>query len=500
MIPPLFAIFGWLAVMVILFSKFKPTTALICSLIGAYLLLPHGRGLDLPLIPLLDKNTLPALAVLVVMPLLAAGNGRKPKDTQVLEGWIPKSNLVRLCLVGFLLGMLGTVVTNSDPLSIGARTLPGMRPYDAVSLVLSTLLAVLPLFLARKYLGHPDQHKALMVVIAVSAAFYGLAALYEVRMSPQLHVRFYGFFQHEWKQHVRPDGFRPIVFLEHALVLAIYLACAAVISVGLVRTGAVGRRPLFVFISVGLIGTLVLAKSLGALVIAVLIIPLVIFLGPRLQMTIAASIACVVLLYPMLRGADIIPTTQILEMAASVDEGRASSLQTRFDNEDMLLDKANERPLFGWGSWGRNAVYNEEGENISITDGRWIIVIGIGGWVRYLSEFGLLTSALILLWWNSRSYELTLLTSTMALALSANLIDLIPNAGVTTITWLMAGALLGRAEHGKISVDAVETQAEEVSGIRYSRFKHTSLRGRSKNYGLPSAGSKRSRFPVRADI
>ena len=45
----------------------------------------------------------------------------------------------------------------------------------------------------------------------------------------------YGFFPHSWLQHVRGGGFRPIVFMNHGLVLGIFLSMAVVASAIMVR-------------------------------------------------------------------------------------------------------------------------------------------------------------------------------------------------------------------------------------------------------------------------
>lgn len=62
---------------------------------------------------------------------------------------------------------------------------------------------------------------------------------------------------------------------------------------------------------------------------------------------------------------------------------RAGSIAFRFENEELLRAKAQERLLFGWGGWGRNLVYAEnwqgEIENITVTDSLWILAFGING-------------------------------------------------------------------------------------------------------------------------
>ena len=41
-----------------------------------------------------------------------------------------------------------------------------------------------------------------------------------------------------------------------------------------------------------------------------------------------------------------------------INEERAHSLEYRLENEDLLIAKALQRPIFGWGGWGRNCVYD----------------------------------------------------------------------------------------------------------------------------------------------
>ena len=128
--------------------------------------------------------------------------------------------------------------------------------------------------------------------------------------------------------------------------------------------------------------------------------------------------------------------------------------------------------FFGWGGWGRSRIIDEYGRDISLTDGHWIIALGQGGWTCYISEFGLLAMAPILLMLNGRKYKISMETSILSIILVGNLIDLIPNAGLTPITWMMAGALWGRLELGKIRT--VEETTQFISNTpkphRFSRY------------------------------
>jgi hypothetical protein len=147
-----------------------------------------------------------------------------------------------------------------------------------------------------------------------------------------------------------------------------------------------------------------------------------------------------------MRTADILPYERILAFAERIDPQRAGSLLTRMENEERMLDKVAQRPLFGWGGWGRSRVYDEQGNDITIADGAWIISMGINGWAGYIARFGLLTIPIFLLLIHHRRYRIGMETSILTLILAGNLVDMVPNASSTPLTWLIAGALWGRLE------------------------------------------------------
>ena len=176
------------------------------------------------------------------------------------------------------------------------------------------------------------------------------------------------------------------------------------------------------------------------------------------------------MLYPILRNAHLIPTQTIVNMATSISTERAESLNYRITNEDRLLERAAEKPLFGWGGYGRNRVFNDSGRDISVTDGYWLILFGQGGWVRYIGEFGLLLLGVFRLFFQRRD-KIDPITVTLALALIVNLIDLLPNAGISPLTWMITGALIGRNEVRARDPDEEAAPIADTprSGIRYAR-------------------------------
>lgn len=289
----------------------------------------------------------------------------------------------------------------------------------------------------------------IMSTLVVAGLIYSVPMFIEIRMSPQINVWVYGFFQHDFIQMVRYGGYRPMVFLPHGLWAAFFALMAFVAATAMWRYGEAQRRALYM-LATGYLGVLlVMCKSAAALIYGIILLPVVRLLSLRQQLLIAATLAMIAALYPALRGAGLVPIDEIMAQAEAISPDRAASLLFRLNNEDALLARATERPWFGWGYWGRNQIHDPvTGEVTSTTDGRWIIVIGMMGWAGYLAEFGLLSFSIVLLWRTSlrRGVEVSPFAGPVALILGFNMVDMLPNATLIPFTWLLAGALLGYAE------------------------------------------------------
>lgn len=449
----------WPFIGAIFFAVLSPARALLATIFAGYLLLPSQGSFDLPLLPELDKDSIPALVSLLAIALIARkpsvksiNKPQSPDRAEMLPGWLPRQPVALFCLICLVFGSFGTVALNGDALRYGPVVLPGLRAYDALSAVLSSIMVVLPFLLARKVLSGPNGQRLLLQAFAVSAAAYALLALYEVRMSPQLSNMVYGFFPHDWIQHWRGTGWRPVVFLNHGLVLSMFFGMGTIAAAILVKAAPAKQRGLWALVGIWLFGTLVLSKSLGPLAITVAMLCIIFAVPRRLQVVVAVCLATLVLLYPTARTANLVPVDLVVSAAQKIDAQRAGSLEIRLENEDRLLAKAKERPVFGWGLWGRSRVIDESGRDVSITDGAWTIIFGVGGWVRYIGVFGLLTLGVIALFWERRS-RLDPVTIGLALMLVANLIDLLPNTSLVPLTWLVAGSLVGRLEQVRRATD-----------------------------------------------
>ena len=436
-------LYTWPLAVFAFFRAWSPAVALLAAIIGGYLFLPTGLSLDLPGLPALNKDTIPAAAAFIAA-LAVSGK----TNSSSLPGWFPHKRLPVFLITTLTLGTCLTVLANRDPLFYGPIAFPPLRPWDIFSTLLSAVMMLLPLSLGRKYLAHPEKQRLFLKALVISGAGYSLLALYEIRMSPQLNFMVYGYFPHAWEQHIRPGGYRPLVFVQHGLWLAMFFAMCVLAAGGLAKYIKEKRGRVYLLLCIWLLMTLFLSNSLGAFLIAAILLVVMFVLNVRLHFLIAAVFSGIALLYPMLRGADLVPVNTIIEWVTALSVDRADSLEFRVVNENYLLEKARERPLFGWGGWGRSFVLDPAtGEGISlIADGYWVGVIGVGGWTRYLSEFGLLCLPALVLFFRARRFDLGPETAILSLVLVANVIDLLPNATITPITWLIAGALWGRLE------------------------------------------------------
>ncbi|MGJ8557755.1 MAG: hypothetical protein ACSHW6_11995 [Sulfitobacter geojensis] len=441
----------WPVVCLVLFRTQKVERALIWSILGGYLFLPPLTEYDLPLVPSMDKVSIPNLSVLLIMVF-----AMKHK----VQLW-PESRVALVLVVGLILCAVPTVLTNTDPIIFevlrGADpivfqvdALPGQSVRDIGSVLIAQILTVVPFLLARQFLSSDDALREIMLALMVGTLIYSIPSLIEIRLSPQMNVWTYGFFQHSFAQTMRAGGFRPIVFLPHSLWLALFV-CMGLLAAAAFARNAADQQKRNLLLVVGYIAVLlVLCKSLAAFAYGLVLTPLVLFVPVRWQIRTAALFAFVAVAYPMLRNLQLIPLDAILAQAEAISADRAQSLGYRFFNEEQLLARAAEKPAFGWGGWGRSLIRDPEtGVITSIPDGRWIIVFGTFGWLGYLCEFGLLALPLILMWLYVRKdtdAALSPFIAPLCLILGITMMDMLLNATLTPLTWLTAGAILGYVE------------------------------------------------------
>jgi len=468
---PTVALLLWPLISLGLFGAFGVKRGVILTVVIGYLFLPSSFAIDLPILPPYDKST--AITVGLVLGYILFARRRREEVGDLRSGDRMFGRLLTGLFLLYALTPVFTYLTNREGLSFGPTYLQGLRPWDAITMSGNAAILFVPFFVGLRVLSQPEDHRLVLKVLVGAGLFYSLLALFEVRMSPQLHTWVYGYFPHSFAQHIRGGNFRPVVFLNHGLALGLFLLSTLLASIALSRAVEPERRMMFLVVTGWFFLVLLISRNLGASLLAVLFVPVVLFVGIGLQARIAAIVAIVFLLYPAVRQTDVLPLERFTSFISTISAERASSFQTRLDNEQALLARALEKPLFGWGGYGRNRIFNEWGQDTSITDGIWIIELGSRGWVGYVGFFGLVTLPVLRLRRVRQRKEILPVTAGIAIIMAANFMDMVPNSTLSPIGLLLLGALAGFARFDPVGqpTEAGATEpGKDARGLRYTRF------------------------------
>jgi hypothetical protein len=461
------ALLIWPVIALIIFATKPACQAVLWTILGAQLLLPEGAALKIPGVPQFDKVTIGNIAALVGYLVFA-------KAKMEL---FPRFSAIEVLILIFVVSPFATSELNADIIARPDGAIASLGAYDGLSALVGQCLVLIPFVLGRCLAWRTRANERVLVTLVTAGLLYSLPLLFEIRFSPQLHGWVYGYFPTDWYQEVRSGGFRPVVFMGHGLVASFFAMTSAVAAAALWRVqprfGALPAGPVAGYLTT----VLVLCQSFGATLYGLFLTPLVRFASPRTQIRVAMILALAGVGYPFLRALDLVPTESMVSAVATISVDRSLSLQTRFEQEQQLLARALERPTFGWGRWGRSRVYNDDlNKDTSITDGRWIITFGQYGTLGFIAEFGLL--AISVLSAGSavrriRSKREQIFITTLALIVSINIIELLPNSTLLPWTFLIAGILLGTSEkatvlnqryHSSSRVGVKRTISTELAG------------------------------------
>ncbi|MCZ6835629.1 MAG: O-antigen ligase domain-containing protein [Planctomycetota bacterium] len=351
--------FSWIPLVLILFLVTTPRRAVIIAFIGAWLFLPM-YGYKLPGLPDYTKVSATIYGAMLGVILFDAGR------LMTFRPSLFDIPMLVWCLCPFV----------SAPLN-------GYELYDGMSLSVEQVIAWgLPYFIGRLYFSDLEGLRELAIGIFIGGLIYMPLCLYEIRMSPQLHAKVYGFFPHDFGQTKRWGGWRPSVFMQHGLMVGMWMAGATLMGIWLWFSGIIKRIwgvPVGLFVA-GLFITTVMCKSTGAVVL--LLGGVMLLFGSYLFKT-KWLVLIAVLIPPLYLGARIQGwnAEEIISASALIHEKRAFSVRYRVEAEIDLVERAMERPFFGWAGWGRNMILSRKGEDLFAADSMWIIVLGRQGLV-----------------------------------------------------------------------------------------------------------------------
>jgi len=432
---------GWPLISIRLYQLKSIQEATLWTIIGGFMLLPVKTTVPFPIIWQLGKDTMLVFSAIVGCWLI---------KRQKIK-YFTNTGLLQVLVLMLFVGRIMTVELNSGSFIVGGRFLKGLTSSDFRSTIIVTFVQLAPFLIGRQFFRSYADQLLMFRFLVIGGLIYSIPMLYEIRMTPQLHTMFYGYFPHSFLQQARDGGFRPVVFMGHGLAVAFFMACSVLSASSLWKINEKIRQFSPAIVTYYLLFILVLCKSKAALLYGLFTFFMIRIVSNKMQIQAAVFLAILTLMYPTMSIMKIFPHEKITELATlSLGESRAESLTFRFSNEQVLLTHGRERFFFGWGEWGRNRVYDEEtGLDRTVTDGKWVISFGKNGFMGFIAEFGLLAIGIfrvkLVSKWYKNKKELNLL-SAHALLVGIIMIDQLPNASLNPGFWLLAGALLGRTD------------------------------------------------------
>lgn len=431
----LLALIAFPALTAVLFIVMPLRRAILAAYLLGFMFLPQGQ-LEIPgVLPDLERNLAIGVGTVGALVLL---------DPRRLLSLRPA--LIDLPIVVYLCCPLLTSISNN------------LGVYDGVSAVMNRSVGIVPPYLiGRVYFADREGLRQLALAVVIGGVIYAPLCLLEARLSPQLHHWLYGGHQHSFGQTLRLGGWRPMVFMQHGLAVAMWMTGATMVGLWLRSTGSL-RSPLWP-IMLGVIAvTTLLCKSTGALVL--LALGFAALMAARLagRGIVLAAILAISPVYVTLRATETWTGDNMLDaMRQVLPAARVQSFEFRLKNETKLVEKAKQQPLLGWGGWGRNLIRSKRNADKieTVTDGWWIIVFGQNG-VLGLVAFLAATSLPAVLFVRAipaRAWSRPEVAPAAALAVFCALytVDDLVNAMFNPVNFIALGALGGllRDRHGQ---------------------------------------------------
>jgi len=468
------AMFGWIPIVLILFSRLKARTAASVAFVAGWMFLPVA-AFKLPALPDYTKTTATCVGI-----LLGAWLFDKQRFSQF------RLSPADLPMLAWCTAPFFSSVFND------------LGPYDGLSQTMyQSITWGLPYYIARIYFADTEAMKTLALAIFIGSIVYIPFCWFELIMSPQLHRMTYGFHQHNFLQTLRDGGgFRPMVYMDHGLMTSMWMVLGVFLGTWLLYAGELPRKILSMptrYLLMFLAFTTIMMQSVGALVLLVIGL-LVIYLSTRIRKPVLLAVLIAIPhLYVLTRTTGYWDGTNLSGFVAEkFSADRAQSLQFRFDNETILIDKAMQGTIFGWGGYGRSRVYDDKGRDISIADGLWIITLGQNGIYGLLTLIiAIQTPALLFImriradnWKNSEWAA----PAVMAVFLAIYMIDNLLNAMINPVYMLFSGGLIGMMMKQKLGAPAVSPAETAQSVLKKGEIQLPRTRF------IPSPGAAQSRF------
>lgn len=407
---------GWVPIVFLLFLVLPPRRAVIWAFMGAWLFLPMAEIKFATGIPAYGKITATAWGILAAVLFF---------------------DLRTIAAFRFRWWDLPMAVWCLCPIASSLSADLGL--YDGLAAAFGQVsLWGISYFIGRIYFRTPDAMRELAVAVFVGGLLYVPLCLLEMRLAPQLHIWVYGFHQHMFAQAYRGGAWRPTVFMQHGLMVGMWMCMTSLVGLALWVNGTTRRLAglqislLFAVLAT----TAILCRSVGAIALALLGALLILIVRyTKLQLVLLVLLA-IAPLWIATRITGVVSGrsgSSVINTLAGAE--RARSFEQRLEQEDTIVKVAAKKPIFGAGAWGIGA------------DQLWLLVYRNQGAVGLIAMLLVFSAPMYLVATRCRPGHLALPDAGPLLAFAVisglYLLDNLLNAMVNPVYMLMAGGVSG---------------------------------------------------------
>ena len=439
-----------------LFLITTPTRAVIIAFLAGWIFLPLST-LNVPGLPPFGKTTATSISLLPCILFF---------DLNRVFRY--RGSLLDLPVLAWALAPIPSALANELPL------------WDGISSMSSNVLNYgVPYFCGRLYLNRQEAWLFCNQAIVFAAGCYIPLCLWEMRMGPTLHTIIYGFSgraNYEQRTFFGPFAWQPNVFMNSAFEVTMLMACAGLVAFWAWRTkcfkmpfGVDARLALITFVAI----TVLCKKWSG---IGLMCYGFVVLLLIERTRTIlwAAVLIGPAILYMVLFSLNLYRAEGVADLIRPISERRAGSLEFRLKNDSLLVDKAMERPLFGWSGWGRNRVYSEDGKDVTITDSAYGIYLGMFGLVGLtaVSSIFVIPISVYAMRWRVDPWPALRMAAPFVVVIGLHICDGLVNSFPNVMYPLFAGGIVGFCESARTRArlsEATGRMSFRTSGGRLSQ-------------------------------
>lgn len=445
----------WMPICAIMFTQKEPRKAGFIAVIWGTMWLPELIAFDLPILPAIDKHVMVGMCAFVGMFLTSKERREKMR---LLRG-------MQLFFFIFAIGNVGTALTNPESYVFGGAeaweggplypvvTIPAIKKTEFIASTIQDFFKYLmPIGAGQMLVQSRDDALVLLKSLVFACLVYVPFMLWEGAMSPQLHRQLYGYYSLNFAHNVRGDGYKPVIMMRQGLGVAMFEFVGLCSAITLARL-KIKVRPTIPggLAALAILFALLVSRNVAVVLYAAAAVTVLWVMSGRSQARIGLVLGLIFMTFPITRAKGWFPVDEIVTFATERSPERAASLAFRFDNEDILMEHTQEKPIFGWGSYGRNRRYDQEtGMDLSVTDGEWAIhysirgAFGAIGWF-WLVGLPILWGAVLIRRVPDRTDQLIL--GSMVLTQSINAADLLPNSSFTIIPFVYSGCLAGFCQY-----------------------------------------------------